>query len=72
MVHVLRSDRDVADLKITFDQLVIADLSAQLIESYGEIGILQLPSQRIMQGLPKPFGSVRGPVYSMTESTAGY
>jgi hypothetical protein len=67
MVHVLRPDPQIADLEITFDQLVIADLGAHLIEPHREIDILHLPSQSVVQGLPKPFGSVDVPFVSRRE-----
>ena len=64
MVHVLRSDNHVADSEITFGQLVKMDLRAHLIEAHGEIGILHLPSERVLQGLPQPFGSIDVPFVS--------
>jgi hypothetical protein len=61
MVHVVRPHPQIANLEITFDQLVVADLGTHLIEPDGEVDILHLPSQDVVQGLPEPFGSVNVP-----------
>ena len=67
MIHVLCSDRDVAKLKVTFDQFVIADLGAHLIQPHRKIRIPHLPGERILQGLSEPFGRVDVPFVARNE-----
>ena len=64
MVQVSRSDRDVIDLEFAFDQLVVVDLGAHFIEPHREIGILHLPGQRFLDGLPDASGRVNVPFVS--------
>lgn len=66
MIEVLRPGRNVAELQGAFDQIMIADGGAQLLELEGEIGILHLPGERIAErasetawGIDVPF--IAGP-----------
>ena len=67
MVHVSRFDSDIGDLKIAFDELVITDLGAHLIEPHREISVLHLSGQRVLHGLPEPLGRVDVPLVSRLE-----
>jgi len=67
VVQILRSDFYITDVKIAFDQFVIADLGPHLIEPHGEIDILHLAGQRVVQGLTEALGGIDVPLVSGPE-----
>jgi hypothetical protein len=67
MVHVSRFDSYIGDLKIAFDELVVTDLGAHLIEPHREISVLHLSGQRVLHGLPEPLRRVDVPLVARLE-----
>jgi hypothetical protein len=49
VVQVLRLDDDIAQPRCALLQLAIAQATAQLVERHGEIGVLHLAGQRLLQ-----------------------
>ena len=61
MIQVMRNNFYVADPENALDQIMIMNGCFELIGSYGEIGVLHLPSERLSHGLVQTLGSVDVP-----------
>jgi hypothetical protein len=61
MIQILGGDFDIVDIEGALDEVVIANLSPELIEWDGEIGILHLAGQGFTQGLAEALRAVYVP-----------
>src|SRR5262249_30887783 len=50
-----------------FDEVVVADRRAELCERHGKVRVLHLTSQRLLELLPEPAGSVDVPFVTAPE-----
>jgi len=51
MIRISRRDSDIANCKTAFHKVVIADVGSALVKRNGEIHVLHLPCQSLMQRL---------------------
>src|SRR5262249_11882149 len=62
MVEISRRHLDVADVEGAFDQVVITDGGAELVERDRKIRVLHLARERLAQGLAEALGAIDVPI----------
>src|SRR5262245_34748463 len=62
MIQIARPDRGIGDPKGSFYQLMIANLRAELVQLYREIGILHLAFESVAQRLAHSLRGVNVPL----------